>query len=372
MTFEDYSFIRKWQESNITSEMIDAIKTQNQLHMLVQEKMNLFYDLQDKYVVIFKKGLDKLFAKHPEIREWLPDEEKTYVERIGELVDGVENPNSDIKKITVLMKSIDELVESEKMNEDIGQACLEFFLALSKLDDQISEDRKRFFTDEYLNKMDSLAEDGVFMYFLETPDFPLLDDRCDSNYILDSLIFADYISSETLLFSTMCIENPGKSMTTKQEDIAAAFYNMRSGFQRTAARNWFSLLESEHKKCANIFEGFWDKAREFKKGAQRSKKITELLDKTFDAEWEQRAWNKIDAYYQQMTGKETEGVVNRNIIIHGDYNNGAIDITDRDVVRIMLMWINLRLIADKMSFIEEFYQNKVTMIPYFCKLFPAD
>ena len=219
--------------------------------------------------------------------------------------------------------------------------------------------------------MDSLADEGVMMYFLETPDFPLLSKECDANYVLDSFIFGDYMSSKALLESFFTISMPGESMRRKQEDIDSAMCNMLSGYQRTAARNWFSLLESEHKKCAEVLEGFWDKARKFKNGFQRSQKIQELFDRAVDVEWEIRAWRKIDAYYQMMVGKPQVGVVNRNALIHGDYNNDSIDVSERDVIKIMLMWVNMRLIADHFSYIEEFFENKVTLVPYLCTL-PSD
>ena len=84
------------------------------------------------------------------------------------------------------------------------------------------------------------------------------------------------MSAKALLESFFNMSQVGDSMRRKQEDIESAICNMMSGYQRTAARNWFSLLESEHKKCADAFEGFWEKTRIFKNGFQRSKKIQEL------------------------------------------------------------------------------------------------
>ena len=72
-----------------------------------------------------------------------------------------------------------------------------------------------------------------------------------------------------------------------------------------------------------------------------------------------------------MVGKPQVGVVNRNALIHGDYNNDSIDVSERDVIKIMLMWVNMRLIADHFSYIEEFFENKVTLLPYLCTL-PSD
>ena len=187
-------------------------------------------------------------------------------------------------------------------NKSIGKACLEYFFVLCALHSKINEDRKRFFSEEYLAKMDELADDGIMMYFLEMPTFPLLDDKCDANQVLNSFIFGDYMSTKVLLEAFFTMAMPGDSMRRKQEDLDSAVCNMMSGYQRTAARNWFSLLESEHKKCAEVLEGFWQKAKVFKKGIQRSKKIQELFDKAIDVEWEQRAWKKLDAYYQKMVG----------------------------------------------------------------------
>lgn len=97
--------------------------------------------------------------------------------------------------------------------------------------------RKTFFSEEYMSKMDSLADEGVMMYFLETPDFPLLSEECDANYVLDSFIFGEYMSSKVLLESFFTMSMLGESMRRKQEDIDSAMCNMLSGYQRTAARN---------------------------------------------------------------------------------------------------------------------------------------
>lgn len=134
------------------------------------------------------------------------------------------------------------------------------------------------------------------------------------------------------------------------------------------AKQILAIFEGEHKKCADAFEGFWEKTRIFKNGFQRSKKIQELLDKAIDVEWESKAWKKIDTYYQKISGKPIEGVINRNALIHGDYNSNTMDVSSRDAVKIMLMWVNLRLIADHFCNIEELYENRMTMIPYFCTL----
>ncbi len=371
MTHEDYIYLQALQIKNVTPEIIAAIEKQRELHLLADEKMNVFYSMEDAYRKLFKQGVDKLYLKYPEAQNYLPKGE-TYIERFNEIDAGVSNPDSEIKKLSSLMKEIDELVEAEKMNETLGQACFEYYTAIAALNEKIADDRKCFFTKEYLAKMDALADEGVFLYFLETPDYSILDEKCNADFVLDSFTFGNYISTLTILDSFFHMPMAGPSMIRKQEDIASAVKNMMLGFQRTAARNWFALIESEHKKCAEAMEGYFEKERKFKNGKERSKKIDELFSKTLNVEWESMAWRKIDAYYQKMIGKPIESVPNRNELIHGDYDSNSIDITAKDVIKIMLIFINLRLIADHFSFIEEYYQNKITMIPYFCKLFPAD
>jgi hypothetical protein len=350
--------------------MKEALKKQGMLHELCVTKQNRFYLLEDKYRVIFSEGVNLLFEKHPELRGKLPNEE-TKAAQILAISDSLKDEESECKHIAKMMKTIPQLVEAENMNAEIGEACLEYFFVLCSLHSMINEDRKRFFSDAYLAKMDELADDGIMMYFLEMPTFPLLDDKCDANQVLDSFIFGDYMSTKVLLESFFTMAMPGDSMRRKQEDLDSAVCNMMSGYQRTAARNWFSLLESAHKKCAAVLEGFWEKAKVLNKGIERAKKIQELFDKAIDVEWEQRAWKKLDAYYQQMVGKEVEGVVNRNSLVHGDYNSPSMDITDRDVIKIMLMWLNMRLISDHFCYIEEMIENRITLIPYLCTL-PED
>ena len=58
-------------------------------------------------------------------------------------------------------------------------------------------------------------------------------------------------------------------------------------------------------------------------------------------------------------------------VVHGDYNSTSMDITDRDVIKIMLMWLNMRLISDHFCYIEEMIENRITLIPYLCTL-PED
>ena len=73
-----------------------------------------------------------------------------------------------------------------KGHKGSAKAYYDFFIANDELNRQIDSDHKVLFSAEYREKMRELADDGVFLYFLETPDLPLLDKECTSEYILES------------------------------------------------------------------------------------------------------------------------------------------------------------------------------------------
>ena len=194
MDIDTYTKILLKQQESMTPEMLEAIKTQGELHIICEAKQNRFYELENKYRILFSQGEESLLDHHPELQGELPNRE-TKAEQILAIWEEVNNSDSGCKKITKLMKTIPQLARAEEMNVDIGRACFEYFLALSNLTSKISQDRNQFFSSEYLSKMDALADEGVMMYFLETPDFPILNEECDANYILDSFIFGDYMSA---------------------------------------------------------------------------------------------------------------------------------------------------------------------------------
>lgn len=365
MKLETYLDLMKQQKEMLTEEMKFAIIKQARLSKIALEKQKIKDDLEENYRTLFSIGLRKLKAQYPEVLDALPIAD-TELDTLLNLFDEVFNEESIIHTISTKMKSIPELVECEKLNLKIGKAYFDFFRANCELNRKIDSDREVLFSAEYREKMRELADDGVFLYYLETPDYPLLNDECDADYILGSLSFGNYISARTLFSSFGQIGNPGEPLKRKIEDAHAALEMMYNGCFRSAARNWFALIEHEHKRCAEILEGYWEVGREFKNGRQRSEKIFQIVDAIMDS-WNQEAWEKIDKYYKKITSKQnnTTCILNRNAIIHGDYENDSLDVSENDAMRLFLMWVNLRVITDQLAFYEEFMRNKVTMLPYF-------
>ena len=104
-----------------------------------------------------------------------------------------------------------------------------------------------------MEKMSEYADNGVLLYFLETPDFPLLEPEISSDDLLDSLFYVNNL--ETLLGPFFEMKDVGISMARKLDDLAITLWLIRNKQYRSASRNLFALIESEHKKAANAYEG---------------------------------------------------------------------------------------------------------------------
>ena len=48
--------------------------------------------------------------------------------------------------------------------------------------------------------------------------------------------------------------------------------------------------------------------------------------------------------------------------MHGDYLEDAIDTNSREVSKLVLLWLNLRLIADSLSILEDGYNSVLSYI----------
>lgn len=98
---------------------------------------------------------------------------------------------------------------------------------------------------------------------------------------LESFSCAEYLSARELLSTFYQAPNPGIPLQRKLEDAHAALEMMYNGCYRSAAKNWFALIEHEHKRCADILEGYWEVKKEYKNGGQRSEKIYMIVNDKF-------------------------------------------------------------------------------------------
>ena len=299
------------------------------------------------------------------------------IERIENIVSQVfvdEEKHSDIMS---KMNEIPELKKHGEMVDEIAISAFDFVRAYCDLESKIQQDREKLFSKEYMDKMAQLADEGVFLYFLETPDMPLLDEELTAQKIIDLFYHSNCFSLQTLFYNIMQLRDASPSMKRKTDDIDICFQllifgyshcqNNNGAYYRSVARNMFALLDAEHKKCANVFEGFFEKKKTFRNGLQRSLKIQQLVN-NLNVQWENTVWEKINEYYRKITIKDKQdGVIHRNSIIHGDYESENIDVSSNDAMKLMLLWINMRLLADKLSYMNEIMEIFLTYLPAIIK-----
>lgn len=58
-----------------------------------------------------------------------------------------------------------------------------------------------------------------------------------------------------------------------------------------------------------------------------------------------------------------EGVIHRNSIVHGDYDSQLIDVDKYAATKLMLLYLNLRIIADYFSNKAEILENLLLYLP---------
>lgn len=361
MTEQEYvEFVIK-QGQLMTTEIKNAISEQRKLHSIAVQKREEFDALYGKSVDLLKTGGEKFFKKYPEYRLEMESGD-TKIEVVDRAVMLAINNPDKLKEITAKMKEIPELEENDKLNSEIAKASYEYLVAFTNVTEKINKDREELFSTEYRVKLSALADDGIILYFLETPDLPLLDDKYDGKFLLDTFYVHDCLSIKTML-QGFFMDNPSPSMKRKADDLYITVELLNSGYYRSAARNLFALLDSEHKKAADAFEGYFEKRKKYNKGHLRAKKISDLVDK-LNIDWETIAWEKVNNYYQKVVSTNpVDGVVHRNSIVHGDYFNNLVDVDKYDVIKLFLLWLNMRLIADLICNIDELYDLFLQYLP---------
>lgn len=246
-----------------------------------------------------------------------------------------------------------DIIELEQKCENI---IFEEFMAEMELDEAIEESRDRLFSKEYKNKMREYAEQGILLYDINVPLYPILDDEITSEDILDSFL-TNECSSLHIVFGKMLVEQelPVK-LRQKVDDLKCAIIALVNGELRSSARNLFALLEGEHKDCASAWDNYFKVAAEVKKGKARSEEITRLT-KMMNHDYYKMVWNIVDLMYKSVTSNSSEILINRNAIIHGDYGSDKMDISEHDVVKLMLLYCNMRVISCKIQAYTDMLQN---------------
>ena len=82
--------------------------------------------------------------------------------------------------------------------------------------------------------------------------------------------------------------------------------------------------------------------------------------------------DKVDVDIKTLFKHITSIRVSYLVLKNDDYYNDSIDVSEKDALRLFLLWINLRVMTDQLAFIEDFIRNRVLLLPYFCEIIPSD
>lgn len=342
MTFEKYQcYYNEAVKIRQKPEIALAIENQTKLSQDAQSKAKKRYEIEDKlyelYHTIPVEGVDDAIFGG----EDLPEHER--------LIQLMELWMKNDPKINILKEKLANSGKQEeigKLENEYQDALFEYFLALIKLDLAINESREKLFSQEYKDRLKEYAEKGVLLYFLETPDAPILCKDITIDDVLEFFSFGEFISLKTLFYHFVSEENPSPSMRRKIEDIVSAFDCLERGQYRTAARTVFALLESEHKNCSAAMDNYFTLDKRVRKGKQRAERIQQLLDGLKEQTYFTKVWEVVNPLYRDILDSKAESFIDRNSIIHGDYYSKRLDITEKDIIKLLLLFLNLRMISD--------------------------
>ena len=342
MTFEKYqqycSEVKKIMES---PDVALAIKTQDELSSEVNKKDEERLKIQDKLLELYHSidttKVSDSFRGFNRLPEY---------ERLAQLSKMWVADDPQLNVIREAMEKSGKQEEIAKLENDLEKATFDYFEALLKLDSKINESREKLFTDKYKRKLNEFADKGVLLYFFETPDVPLLSENVSIDDVLESFGFGGCVSLKGLFRGIVNLENPSRSMNRKIDDIVASIACIEEGFYRSAARTLFALLESEHKNCSSAMDNFFTLNNSFRKGKKRAEKIYEILTHLEKESYFSKVWEVVNRHYKTILDSKTDSFIDRNSIIHGDYDSEKLDVTEKDVIKLMLLFINMRMISD--------------------------
>lgn len=353
MTTEKYIFyLVEANKIRQRPEILSAIETQTKLSLEAKEKEKKRYEIEDKLIELYHsiptQGIDDSIFRGQD----MPEHERLI--RLLELwMDN--NPKLDIVRETLAKSGKQEKIG--KLENEFQDALFEFYLALIKLDSAINDSRQKLFSEEYKAKLKEYADQGVLLYFLETPDAPILCPEITIDDVLESFGYGNCAALKTLFYHLVAQDSPSPSMKMKIEDIVAAVECLENGHYRTAARTVFALLDSEHKNCSSAMGDFFALAEKAQNGKQRAEKIQQLLDGLKEQTYFSMVWDIVNPLYKDILNSKVDSFIDRNSIIHGDYYSEKLDITEKDVIKLLLLFLNMRMISDHVQLHCEIFRN---------------
>lgn len=342
MDYEKYQYYcREVLKIRNNPDVALAIERQTKLSLDAYEKLKIRCDLEDELYELYHSvhipNIDVSLFGGQDLPEY---QRLVMLAKMWEKND----PKLDFIKDTITNSGVGE--KTIELEGKLEQAMFDYFDALIKLDTAINDSREKLFSNEYKAKLKEYANEGVLLYFLETPDAPLLSEGIKINDVLELLTFGNCLSLKGIFASFVNRADLSRSMKRKAEDIVSAINCLENGEYRTAARTVFALLESEHKNCSKAMGDYFRLDTKIRNGLERSKQIQILLDGLEEQTYFSKVWDIVNPLYRDILNSKAKSFIDRNFIVHGDYYSDKLDISEKDVVKLLLLFANMRMISD--------------------------
>ena len=343
-------FFAKINEKIANPKYSEYIKTEYELMDKLNKSIMDYYAIQDKYFEELKKV--DLSCIHG-ILEWYGISDDTPMKDREDLVMQLyaDKNNNDFKKAFEKLKQNEQYQKFNEIQKQEGIAFGEYFKNFIEMEDHFQKEYDVLYSDEYKKRQDEFAVQGLFLYCLNTPDLPLEDEELTIDDFYNYFLHDSCLFLRDIIHPFVEHRDTGAIYAREADDLEASFHLLLEKKYWSALRNLYALIDHHHKLCATAFNGFYETKKEFKKGAQRSKYINTLFDGLRIKNYE-KAWKKLDYAIQDINGIG-KTYVPRNGIVHGDYENKDINPTAKDVINLMLIYVNLRQITDFMKNLEE-------------------
>lgn len=285
----------------------------------------------------------------------------TEIEKLNMLADIMLHKNENgFSEIQDKLKNDQNFSSFLRLQSEIKNASVKLMEASLNLAEHFGKELD-LFSNDYQKRIDEFANEGLFLYFMNTPDWPLEDNKYTLEDIINYELFEDGLHLWEIL--SQYIENVEMGDIYKREadDLKASYILLNMGLYWSSLRNMYSLLDHHHKLCADAFNGFAEQKKSFKNGKERSDRIGIIMRISDRYE---KIWKKLDKAIQEINSKNgSERFVSRNAIVHGDYEKEEIKPTAMDVVKIMFLYVTLRKMVDKIKVFEQVlldYQTYLT------------
>lgn len=156
-----YKFIMKAEENKKATEPFYA--KQVELSKIANEKMEAFYEIEDKLYELYKEGTKK--AANLGIKSPSKIDEDSMFKNLNNVLEIFINQTNKYKEYSKAVNSIPEIKEAGNLEQEREKRFFEYARAHLKLDQYINECKDKLFTKDYLDRMDDYAEEGIFLYF---------------------------------------------------------------------------------------------------------------------------------------------------------------------------------------------------------------